>query len=124
MNVEWHEITNADKTIAKPGAVTTDNGETNARHGLIVAEGVVMLGTPAEFAEWARGVLASALAMDANEPRPPQSGDMCRFGDVPGTVEHYRCDDYADGTITDRGPSGRGRILKAAKPDARKGFQR
>lgn len=30
----------------------------------------------------------------------PQSGDLCRL--LPGyRVEHYRCDEYQDGTITD-----------------------
>lgn len=51
------------------------------------------------------------------------SGDLCSF--VPGTrgafVEHYRCDEYADGTITS---TIDGTVTQEAKPGALKGFSR
>lgn len=53
-----------------------------------------------------------------------QSGDLCSWGRAPVTaymVTHYRCDDYADGTITD---ARTGEIVKRAPYDAPRGFER
>lgn len=51
------------------------------------------------------------------------SGDLCSF--VPGTrgalVEHYRCDEHADGTITS---TIDGKITRRAPAGALKGFSR
>lgn len=46
------------------------------------------------------------------------SGDLCRF--VPGGVEHYRCDDYFDGTVT----NPHGQIITYGPVGAMKGFNR
>lgn len=50
------------------------------------------------------------------------SGDLCRF--LPGgtgLVEHYRCDDYRDGTITN---CITGELVKEAPYTAPRGFKR
>lgn len=52
------------------------------------------------------------------------SGDYCRFlkaPAAPGSVEHYQCDDYRDGTITN---CITGEVLKQAPYDAPRGFNR
>lgn len=53
-----------------------------------------------------------------------RSGDLCRFGEAPvpaHMITHYRCDEYADGTVTD---ARNGRVEVAAKWDAPRGFKR
>lgn len=53
-----------------------------------------------------------------------QSGDLCSFGRAPVPaymVTHYRCDDYADGTVTD---ARNGQVVKRAPWDAKRGFKR
>lgn len=51
----------------------------------------------------------------------PVSGDLCSLSSsiAPGAVTHYRCDEYADGTVTT--PHG---IYREAAPSALKGFDR
>lgn len=54
----------------------------------------------------------------------PVSGDLCSFGRKPAPaylVTHYRCDDHADGTVTD---ARNGRVVEYAKPGALRGFKR
>lgn len=54
----------------------------------------------------------------------PQSGDLCSLGRelLPAhMVTHYRCDDYADGTVTD---ARTGKIVKRAPAGAKRGFKR
>jgi len=56
----------------------------------------------------------------------PVSGDLCRFikhpeGKPYPAVEHYRCDDHRDGTVTD---PATGKVLKNAPVGARGGFTR
>ncbi|WP_404474771.1 hypothetical protein [Microbacterium aerolatum] len=51
-------------------------------------------------------------------------GDLCRFGQHPTPahfITHYRCDDYADGTVTD---ARNGEIVTRARWDAPRGFKR
>lgn len=61
-----------------------------------------------------RGIVA---AWDPVAPKPT-AGDLCRL--VGGfNVEHYRCDDYADGTVTNLG-----KVTKPAPKGAPRGFQR
>jgi hypothetical protein len=48
------------------------------------------------------------------------SGDLCRFVGRYG-VEHYRCDEYADGTITNQ---VNGTTTTPAPEGALKGFER
>jgi len=53
-----------------------------------------------------------------------KSGDMCSFGRglVPAHyVTHYRCDDHADGTVTD---CITGKIVQSAPVGALRGFYR
>lgn len=55
-----------------------------------------------------------------------RSGDLCRFVTHPGgkdypAVEHYRCNDHRDGTVTD---PATGRILTRAPIGAKRGFKR
>ncbi len=52
------------------------------------------------------------------------SGDLCSFGREPTPahfVTHYRCDDYADGTVTN---ALNGEVVVRAKWDAPRGFKR
>lgn len=52
----------------------------------------------------------------------PQSGDLCSFGRKPTPahfVTHYRCDDYADGTVTD---ARTGEVVVRAPLGAPRGF--
>jgi hypothetical protein len=54
------------------------------------------------------------------------SGDFCRFGVKPSPahmVTHYRCDDFADGTVTDASQTRR-TIVKPALSGAPRGFER
>lgn len=50
-----------------------------------------------------------------------KSGDLCRFVGEPTMVEHYRCDEHADGTVTD---PRTGEIVRHAPSGARRGFER
>lgn len=61
---------------------------------------------------------------DDYEPDPPTSGTYCRM--LPGLrVEHYMCDEHADGTITSVSDDDtNGTILTPPLPDALKGFDR
>lgn len=58
--------------------------------------------------------------MDDELTYTPKSGDYCRF--LPGgLVEHYRCDDHRDGTITN---CITGELVKSGPYSAPRGFNR
>lgn len=66
---------------------------------------------------------AQAQEAEAYEPPPAKSGDFCRLVttlSVPAS-EHYRCDEYADGTITNIETH---RVIRYAQPGAPIGFDR
>lgn len=53
-----------------------------------------------------------------------KSGDLCSFGrfpDPPHYVRHYRCDDYADGTVVN---AMNGDVIHPAPDGAPIGFHR
>jgi hypothetical protein len=63
---------------------------------------------------------ADRAQMNEPEDTGPGSGDLCVLVST-FTVEHYRCDEYADGTRTS---SIDGHVVVPPKPGALKGFNR
>jgi hypothetical protein len=60
------------------------------------------------------------------EATGPVTGDYCSFGRLPSSpwhITHYRCDDFADGTVTDA-KADRPVILVEAPAGALRGFNR
>lgn len=93
----------------------------------ILAELETLLAKVTDSADMRRGIRrAMNIVEDRCTPEEPQrvSGDFCGFAkDMPAScIEHYRCDEWPDGTITDN--TLRGGKLVVRMGTGPKGFDR